>query len=447
MKPTKIFIIDTNVVLFDPRSVFKFDDNEVVIPIVVIEEVDRFKREMNENGRNARTFSRLMDELRAKGTLFKGIPLSNKGLLRVELANFEKIPHGLDVSKADNQMLALALDLTERCKEQKVVFISKDINLRIKADAYGIHAEDYMPSKFSDENDDEKLYMGTTSVDVPGAVIDEFFAKKRIQLNDFKFKPNQFVMMKDQVSPSHTAIGRFDFNQGAIVPVYKPVDGLWGIYPRNAEQTFAIDLLMNDEIKLVSLVGKAGTGKTLLALAAGLSKTVDDGIYSRLLVSRPVMPMGKDLGYLPGTIEEKLHPYMQPIFDNIDFLFGASSVAKSHRRGGVGRGCQELMEQGLLNIEPLTYIRGRSIPQQFMIVDEAQNLSPHEMKTIITRAGENTKIVITGDTFQIDSPYLDSVSNGLAYVVDCFKDEAIAGHVTLEKGERSRLSELATTLM
>ena len=289
--------------------------------------------------------------------------------------------------------------------------------------------------------------MGTTSIEVPGAVIDEFFAKKRIQLTDFKFKPNQFVMMKDVASPSHTAIGRFDFNQGAVVPVFKPVDGLWGIYPRNAEQTFAIDLLMNDEIKLVSLVGKAGTGKTLLALAAGLSKTVDDGVYSRLLVSRPVMPMGKDLGYLPGTIEEKLHPYMQPIFDNIDFLFGASSVAKSHRRGGVGRGCQELMEQGLLSIEPLTYIRGGSVPQQFRIVDGAQSLSHHEMKAIITRAGDNTKIVITGDTFQIDSPYLDSVSNGLAYVVECFKDESIAGHVTLEKGERSRLSELATTLM
>lgn len=448
MKQKKIFIIDTNVVLFDPRSVFKFEEHEVVIPIVVIEEVDRFKREMNENGRNARMFSRLMDELRAKGSLFKGIPVGASGMLRVELGYFEKIPPGLDITKADNQMLALAIHLTEKNRDKKVTFISKDINLRIKADAYGIYAEDYLPAKFQELSDDEEtLYTGTRSIDVPGAVIDEFFAKKRIQLNDFQLRPNQFVMMKDVASPSHTAIGRFDLNQGAVVPVFKPVDGLWGIYPRNAEQTFAIDLLMNDEIKLVSLVGKAGTGKTLVALAAGLSKTVDDGVYSRLLVSRPVMPMGKDIGYLPGTIEEKLHPYMQPIFDNIDFLFGASSVAKSHRRGGVGRGCQELMEQGLLNIEPLTYIRGRSIPQQFMIVDEAQNLSPHEMKTIITRAGENTKIVITGDTFQIDSPYLDSVSNGLAYVVECFKDEAIAGHVTLEKGERSRLSELATTLM
>lgn len=446
METNKKFVIDTNVVLFDPRSVFKFRDHEVIIPLVVIEEVDRFKREMNENGRNARTFSRLMDELREIGSLHKGVKLDNGGTLRVSMAD-PKVFEGLDKGYADNQMIALAKSLQNEDPNSEIKFISKDINLRIKADAFGISAEDYKPTKFDgDVPESEALYQGTSTMEVAGEVIDELFTQKRVEI-EHRLKPNQFVFLKDEASSSHTAIGRFDYNQGCIVPVYKPVDGLWGIYPRNAEQTFAIDLLLNDEIKLVSLVGKAGTGKTLLALAAGLSKTVDDGIYSRLLVSRPVMPMGKDLGYLPGTIEEKLHPYMQPIFDNIDFLFGASSVAKSHRRGGVGRGCQELMEQGLLNIEPLTYIRGRSIPQQFMIVDEAQNLSPHEMKTIITRAGDNTKIVITGDTFQIDSPYLDSVSNGLAYVVECFKDEPIAGHISLEKGERSRLSELATQLM
>lgn len=446
MKKIKKFVIDTNVVLFDPRSIFKFRNHEVIIPLVVIEEVDRFKREMNENGRNARTFSRLIDELREKGSLHEGVKLESGGILRVSMMTPEVMP-GLDKDYADNQMIALAKSLQKENPQAEVEFISKDINLRIKADAFAIKAEDYKPAKFEEDvQQSEALYQGTTNMEVSGSVIDELFTNKRIEI-EHKLRPNQFVFLKDEASSSHTAIGRFDFNQGCIVPVYKPVDGLWGIYPRNAEQTFAIDLLLNDEIKLVSLVGKAGTGKTLVALAAGLSKTVDDGIYSRLLVSRPVMPMGKDLGYLPGTIEEKLHPYMQPIFDNIDFLFGASSVAKSHRRGGVGRGCQELMEQGLLNIEPLTYIRGRSIPQQFMIVDEAQNLSPHEMKTIITRAGDNTKIVITGDTMQIDSPYLDSVSNGLAYVVECFKDEPIAGHVTLEKGERSRLSELATQLM
>jgi len=441
----KIFIIDTNVVLFDPHAIFKFAEHEVVIPIVVIEEVDRFKRDMTENGRNARTFSRMMDELRETGALSKGVQLKNGGRLVVDLGVNERTPDfpELDLKKADNQMLALAMKIA-RSNKGDVIFISKDINLRIKADAVGVQAEDYEPSKF--EVDD--IYTGSTTLSISGEGIDEFYVKKRLPLDgvERKFNPNQFIFIKDESNPNHTAIGRYDGVLNSVVPVIKPVEGLWGVYPRNAEQTFAIDLLLNDDIKLVSLVGKAGTGKTLLAIAAGLSKTVDEGLYTRLLVSRPVMPMGHDIGYLPGTIEEKLNPYMQPIFDNIDFLFGVSTVSKTSRRG-VGKGCQELMNQGLLNIEPLTYIRGRSIPNQFMIVDEAQNLTPHEIKTIITRAGEGTKIVLTGDTMQIDSPYLDSMNNGLAYVVECFKNESIAGHITMVKGERSKLSELATQLM
>ncbi|MCO5142113.1 MAG: PhoH family protein [Oligoflexia bacterium] len=446
MENKKIFIIDTNVVLFDPHAVFKFAEHDVVIPIVVVEEVDRFKRDMSENGRNARTFSRVIDELRAQGALSKGIPLKSGGKLIIDIGNTEKIPElpDLDLTKADNQMLALAKKLSRDRKEKEVIFVSKDINLRIKADACGVRAEDYEPSKFEVED----IYTGTSSINVKGELIDEFYAKRKLNISlvDRKLNPNQFVFIKDDSNSNHTAIGRFDLAQNEIVPVFKPSEGLWGVYPRNAEQAFAIDLLLNDEIKLVSLVGKAGTGKTLLAIAAGLSKTVDEGLYSRLLVSRPVMPMGHDIGYLPGTIEEKLNPYMQPIFDNIDFLFGVSTVSKSTRRGA-GKGTQELMNQGLLNIEPLTYIRGRTIPNQFMIVDEAQNLTPHELKTIITRAGDGTKIVLTGDTMQIDHPYLDSMNNGLANVVECFKNEAIAGHVTMVKGERSKLSELATQLM
>lgn len=448
MEKKKIFIIDTNVVLFDPHAIFKFAEHDVVIPIVMVEEVDKFKRDMTENGRNARTFSRIIDELRGKGSLSKGVTLKSGGRLVVDTGSFEKIPElpDLDMKKADNQMLALAKKISKQHKESQVMFISKDINLRIKADACGVTAEDYEPSKFEVED----IYTGTTTLSVKGAAIDEFYAKRKMPFEQKEgerpINPNQFVFIRDEANPNHTAIGRYDLNQSAILPVFKPSEGLWGVYPRNAEQAFAIDLLLNDEIKLVSLVGKAGTGKTLLAIAAGLSKTVDEGLYSRLLVSRPVMPMGHDIGYLPGTIEEKLNPYMQPIFDNIDFLFGVSSVSKTNRRGA-GKGTQELMNQGLLNIEPLTYIRGRSIPNQFMIVDEAQNLTPHEIKTIITRAGEGTKIVLTGDTMQIDSPYLDSMNNGLAYVVECFKNEAIAGHVTMVKGERSKLSELATQLM
>ena len=443
----KIFIIDTNVVLFDPQAIFRFEEHDVVIPIVVVEEVDKFKRDMTENGRNARSFSRIVDELRETGALSKGIKLKNGGRLIIDLGITESLPElpQFDIRKPDNQMLALAMKYAKNNKDSDVVFISKDINLRIKADAVGVFAEDYEPSQLTADD----IYTGSTFLSMTGDAIDEFYVKKRLSLDgvDKKFNPNQFIFIKDDVNPNHTAIGRYDGVQNIVVPVYKPVDGLWGVFPRNAEQTFAIDLLLNDDIKLVSLVGKAGTGKTLLAIAAGLSKTVDEGLYTRLLVSRPVMPMGHDIGYLPGTIEEKLNPYMQPIFDNIEFLFGASSSSKAGARRGMGKGAQELMNQGLLNIEPLTYIRGRSIPNQFMIVDEAQNLTPHEIKTIITRAGEGTKIVLTGDTMQIDSPYLDSINNGLAYVVECFKNEPIAGHVSLVKGERSKLSELATQLM
>jgi PhoH-like ATPase len=444
----KIFIIDTNVVLFDPHAIFKFAEHDVVIPIVVVEEVDKFKRDQSENGRNARMFSRVIDDLRAKGSLSKGVEIKGGGKLSIDVGVTEKIPElpDLDMSKADNQMLAMAKRYSKTHKDVEVIFISKDINLRIKADACGVRAEDYEPSKFEVED----IYTGTASITVKGSLIDEFYAKRRMPWEQVDGErplyPNQFIFIKDEENPNHTAIGRFDGPQGAIIPVFKPSEGLWGVYPRNAEQAFAIDLLLNDDVKLVSLVGKAGTGKTLLAIAAGLSKTVDEGLYSRLLVSRPVMPMGHDIGYLPGTIEEKLNPYMQPIFDNIDFLFGVSSVSKTNRRGA-GKGTQELINQGLLSIEPLTYIRGRSIPNQFMIVGEAQNLTPHEIKTIVTRAGEGTKIVLTGDTMQIDHPYLDSMNNGLASVVECFKNEAIAGHVQMVKGERSKLSELATQLM
>jgi PhoH-like ATPase len=239
-------------------------------------------------------------------------------------------------------------------------------------------------------------------------------------------------------------MGRYSKDLDCLVPLFKPAEGLWGIFPKNAEQAFAIDALMNDDIKLVSLVGKAGTGKTLLAIAAGLAKTVDEGVFQRLLVSRPVFPLGKDIGFLPGDIEEKLNPWMQPIYDNIDFLFGATA---GRGKRGAGKGCQELMNQGLLQIEPLTYIRGRSIPQQYLIVDESQNLTPHEIKTIITRAGDDTKIVLTGDSFQIDNPYVDSANNGLVHLVDRFKDESISAHITLTKGERSKLSELASNLL
>lgn len=436
----KAFILDTNVLLFDPQALFKFGNNDVIIPIVVVEEIDRFKREMSENGRHARQFSRLMDEKRKDGELSRGVRLSDGGVLTIELGTHQPLPFELEMGKADNKILALAISLKKEHPKRPVVFVTKDVNLRIKADALGITAEDYEASNVVPE----ELYSGTLTLSVDAHLIDEFYQTKKLIYKDFTFKPNQYAILKDSLNPNHTAMGRYSKELDCIVPVFKPAEGLWGIFPKNAEQAFAIDALLNDDIKLVSLVGKAGTGKTLLAIAAGLAKTVDEGVYHRLLVSRPVFPLGKDIGFLPGDIEEKLNPWMQPIYDNIDFLFGTTSVKG---RRGAGKGCQELMNQGLLQIEPLTYIRGRSIPQQYLIVDESQNLTPHEIKTIVTRAGDDTKIVLTGDSYQIDNPYVDSANNGLVYLVERFKEEQISAHVTLTKGERSKLSELASNLL
>jgi PhoH-like ATPase len=438
----KAFILDTNVLLFDPQAALKFGNNDVIIPIVVIEEIDRFKREMSENGRHARQFSRLIDGMRADGELSKGVKLQNGGLLSVELGGNQPLPVDLPMDKADNRILALAMSIKKDQPRRPVVFVTKDVSLRIKADALGIMAEDYEPSSV----EPEQLYAGVITLNVEAHLVDEFYAQKRLpyQSGPEALKANQYIILRDAVNPTHTAMGRYSKELDCIVPIVKPNEGLWGIFPKNAEQSFAIDALLNDDIKLVSLVGKAGTGKTLLAIAAGLSKTVDEGVYHRLLVSRPVFPLGKDIGFLPGDIEEKLNPWMQPIYDNIDFLFGQTG---SKGRRGAGKGCQELMNQGLLQIEPLTYIRGRSIPQQYMIVDEAQNLTPHEIKTIITRAGDDTKIVLTGDSFQIDNPYVDSANNGLVYLVERFKEEMISAHITLSKGERSKLSELASNLL
>lgn len=439
----KVFVLDTNVLLFDPQATFKFGDNDVVIPIVVVEEIDRFKRDMSENGRHARLFSRLIDDMRSGGgELSRGVKLPNGGILTVELGGDMPLPVELPMDKADNRILALAMSLKKDQPKRPVVFVTKDINLRIKADALGIAAVDYEP----DNVEPDELYSGMNTLTIDAHLVDEFYSQKRLALKEGmeRLRPNQYIILKDSTNPNHTAMGRYSKELECLVPLYKPAEGLWGIFPKNAEQAFAIDALMNDDIKLVSLVGKAGTGKTLVAVAAGLAKTVDEGVYHRLLVSRPVFPLGKDIGFLPGDIEEKLNPWMQPIYDNIDFLFGATG---NKARRGAGKGCQELMNQGLLQIEPLTYIRGRSIPQQYLVVDEAQNLTPHEIKTIITRAGDGTKIVLTGDSFQIDNPYVDTANNGLVYVVDRFKDEAISAHITLSKGERSKLSELASNLL
>jgi PhoH-like ATPase len=436
----KVYVLDTNVLLHDPQALFRFEENDLVIPMTVIEEIDRFKKELSEIGRNARHFSRLVDSLREKAKLVDGVTLESGGTLRVALYADEalkRLPPELRSDQGDNRILAVALELMEKCN-CPVIFVTKDTNLRIKADVIGLPAEDYESDKVSLE----ELYSGTTEVLVDSSAIDRFYAQGYLDLEQ-ELLPNQCLTLVDEQNPSHTALARYNRAlRRAVALLRAPKEGIWGIQPRNREQQFAFDLLLNEEIQLVTLVGKAGTGKTLLAIAAGLLKSTDEGHYNRLLVSRPVFPLGRDLGFLPGDIKEKLSPWMQPIFDNVELLLGAVE-----ERGKRKRGYKELVDLGILEIEALTYIRGRSIPKQYMIVDEAQNLTPHEIKTIITRAGEGTKIVLTGDPYQIDNPYVDSASNGLTYLVEKFKAEEIAGHVTLSKGERSNLAELAANLL
>lgn len=433
----KKVVLDTNVILFDALALLKFGDADIYIPISVIEEIDRFKRDQGENGRNARQFSRFIDVLRAKGSLAHGVQLDNSEsyvYINTDMM-FSGLASELDAQKADNRILMTALALQKQHPRHKVELISKDINLRIKADVYGITAKDFEPNTSVQEN----MYEGYQEIEMKPDQIDQFYKDKKFEVKDVKLYANQYVIMKDMANPNHSAIGRYSQNEKAIVPLVNPTESIWGIHARNAEQSFALDCLLNDEILFVSLVGKAGTGKTLLAIAAGLHKTLDQGQFQRLLVSRPIFPMGRDIGYLPGDIEQKLNPWMQPIFDNVEFLMGADKKA-------AGR-AQELINQGMLNIEPLTYIRGRSIPKQYLIVDEAQNLTPHEIKTIVTRAGRGTKVILTGDVYQIDNPYVDSANSGLTYAVERFKGHPISAHVTLTKGERSELAELAANIL
>jgi PhoH-like ATPase len=434
----KTFVLDTNVLLHDPRAMFQFEDNDVIIPIYVVEEIDGFKKDLSELGRSARQVSRYLDGLREEGSLKDGVDLDRGGTLAV-VSSHRELPREMAPNRGqDGRILAVALEARDERGSDKVVFITKDTNLRIRADAMGIQAEDFEPERI----EVAELYSGYAELEVGPEDVDSFYAKGFLELPDPYYAPNQYIVLVDQTKPSHTALGRVDLDKGQVLPVLNFKSGVWGIRPRNMEQHFALDALLDDNIKLVTLSGKAGTGKTLLAIAAGLTKTTDEQIFQRLLVSRPIFPLGRDLGYLPGDVEEKLNPWMQPIFDNVEFLMGLTAKDKKH-----GRSYRELIDMGIVQIEPLTYIRGRSIPSQYMIVDEAQNLTPHEVKTIISRAGEGTKIVLTGDPYQIDHPYVDQTNNGLVHVVNRFRAEKIAAHVTLSKGERSELAEIAANLL
>ncbi len=440
----RTYVLDTNVLLYDPNALSVFEDNDLVIPITVIEEIDRFKKDLNETGRNARCVSRALDRLRAEGSLSRGVPLDRGGTLRVEMPPVEPaLPPGFGANSNDNQILSVVVALARRAARGEVIFVTRDTNMRIKADALAVPAEDYEHAHISfDES-----YSGVCELEVEGYHIDRLYQDGHLDLADdvaAELVANQFVVLKAHDQPRKSALCRWRRadRQLHMVPRFK--EGVWGIHARNKEQLFALDLLLDDSIDLVTLDGIAGTGKTLMAIACGLQRVADDRHFRRLVVSRPIFPLGRDLGYLPGDVGEKLNPWMKPIFDNLDLLLGDNRDDDERRRRSGGQpGYQALIDQGMLEVEPLTYIRGRSIPRQFLLVDEAQNLTPHEVKTVITRAGEGTKIVLTGDPYQIDNPYVDATSNGLTYVIERMKGDDIAGHVTLRKGERSPLAELA----
>jgi len=441
----KVFVLDTNILLTNPNSIFQFDDNDIVIPISVIEEIDHFKSDQSENGRNAREVSRIIDKLRQRGTLSLGIKIfedrKDSGSLFVNLEpNNEVMPSGLR-RNTDNQLLVLAISLQKRLKDEKrVIIVTKDTNLRIKADAFGLPAENYS----ADKVDISHLYTGIETVKVSTSLVNEFYAKREIQVDRDDLYPNQYIILQDEGDENQSVYGIYDKVNKSIRMLEGSTDGIWGIFPRNVEQTFALDALLNDEIKIVTLTGGAGTGKTLLAIAAGLHKTTDEDQYQKILVSRPIFPLGRDVGFLPGDLDEKLNPWMQPIYDNLELLLSGSMSSRQKR---LSKSYEELINQNILAVEPLTYIRGRSLPNQFFVVDEAQNLTPHEIKTILTRAGDGTKIVLTGDPYQIDHPYIDAESNGLTYVIQRLKNENLAAHIKLSTGERSELASIAAKLL
>jgi len=428
-------VLDTSTLLYDALAFKVFESSDIYIPFSVLEEIDTFKRDMGEKGRNARQFNRFIDNLRSKGSLMEGVFLESGSCLFICMDIPSSIPE-LNLSKVDHRILATALYLKEHNPSAHIELITKDINLRIKADVFGLPSKDYDPEQAPDFED---LYTGVTSLHLDKDRFRAFVETQSLAIGNSQssqYYPNQYVVLKNE---RDSAIGRYDYKKKQIVSVYQPPEPVWGVYPRNREQHFALDALMNDELMFVSLLGKAGTGKTLLALAVGLYKTLENNSFHKLLVSRPVFPIGRDIGYLPGDIEQKLNPWMQPIFDSVEFLMGLGKKAS--------RLAQDLMQQGLVNIEPLAYIRGRSIPNQYLIVDEAQNLTPHEIKTVLTRAGQGTKVILTGDCYQIDNPYVDSSNNGLTFSVEKFKSAHLSAHVTLTKGERSELAELAANIL
>ncbi len=430
----KFFILDTNVLLHNSQAITCFADNTVVLPMTVIEELDKFKKNNDELGRNARHVIRSLDRLRTLGNLGKGVPTEDGGVVRITTERDEAQGTCIDLSIPDNRIIATAYRLLQ--EGRRVIFVSKDINARLKADALGIEVQDFEQEK----TDFDQLYTGLRRLQVSAATIDRLYQGKELQLDGEEFQPNEFILLVDSANEKHTGIGRAvaDHQLHSLNPAF---ESAFNLKPRSIEQRVALELLMDPEVSLVSLVGQAGTGKTLLALAAGMASSMKGSSYEKLLVSRPVIPLGRDIGYLPGTKDDKMKLWMQPIFDNLSYLMGLTNGGKQEAAAELG--INRLLREGRIELEALTYIRGRSISRQYVIIDEAQNLTPHEVKTIVSRAGEGTKMVLTGDPEQIDNPYLDASSNGLSYTVERLKGQEACGHITLKRSERSHLASLA----
>lgn len=460
----KTYVLDTNVLLSDPNSIFSFEEHDLIVPMAVLEELDRHKSRPDEVGRNARQVSRTLDDMRASGgSLIKGVDLRSGGKLKIvsiDKGTLKDSPTELQADKVDNLIIAFMLSL----KDNGAILVSKDINVRIKCDSLGIKCEDYLKMRVT--SDPQKFYRGVEVIELEEELVDYFFQHGKLDLPEQALKgrrlhPNQIVVIKNVADGQTTksAITRCQGHGKPLVPVAK-IDKVFGLEPRNKEQRFSLDLLFDPEIKLLTLVGPSGTGKTLLALAAALEQLKGTGTpglarYEKLIVTRPVQPVGKEIGFLPGTLAEKMEPWIAPIRDNLNFLVNNKRPPRARKgttengkpRHDDGMYLSLMQERGLIEIEAITFIRGRSIPNAFIVIDEAQNLSMHELKTIITRVGDGTKIVLTGDIEQIDNVHVDAFTNGLTYAVERFKDYPIAGHVTLIKGERSELATLASKIL
>ena len=438
----KTYVFDTSAILADYKCIYEYKRNDIVIPFKVLEEIDAQKKRQDGVGFNARMIIRELDVLREKGNIHQGVRIEKgKGLLAIRGYDKNLLPDEYKLSNADNEIIGTAITERKRNFDKKVIMVTKDIHMRVKCDTLQLPCEDYDKDKVSNN---DGSYSGFIEYEVDDGLIDYFYEGNDVFLDkkQISLYSNQCLMLKSNQTPKKTALARFSSYEKPLHKISQNKKGIWGVKPKNKEQIFASSLLMDEQVPVISLVGPAGSGKTLLAIAAGLEQTLGTEKYNKLVISRPVQPVGKDIGFLPGTVEEKMNPWLAPIRDNLEFLMSHSYSKRDNYET-----LDTYIESGVIEVEALTYIRGRSIANAYIIIDESQNLTAHELKTIITRVGENTKIVLTGDVEQIDNLYVDQQSNGLSYAIEKFKKYDLAAHLTLKKGERSAVATLASKIL